>query len=58
MTREDSANVRRNIAAAPARQKGDAMRTLELVLVIVAVAAITIWRGIALYKISLKRKDL
>jgi len=34
------------------------MRALELILVIVAVAALAIWRGVALYQYTFRKKNL
>jgi len=34
------------------------MRTLELLIVIAAAAALAIWRGAAMYRYAFKKKDL
>ena len=34
------------------------MRTLELVLVVVAAAALALWRAIAMYRITFRRRNL
>ena len=34
------------------------MKTIELVLVIAAAAGLTIWRGVALYRTGLRRRNL
>jgi hypothetical protein len=47
------------IKVAPSeRQKVRNMRTLELTIVIAAAAALAIWRGVAMYRYSFKKKDL
>ena len=40
------------------RQDAYKMRTLELTIVIAAAAGLAIWRGIAMYRYSFKKKDL
>jgi hypothetical protein len=34
------------------------MKTLELMLVIIAAAGLAVWRGVAMYRYSFKRKSL
>lgn len=34
------------------------MKILELTLVIVAAAALTVWRGVALYRQTFRKKEL
>jgi hypothetical protein len=34
------------------------MKTLELVLIIVAAAGLVFWRGVSMYRYGLRRKDL
>jgi hypothetical protein len=34
------------------------MKTLDLALVIIAAAALAIWRGVALYRYTFKRENL
>jgi len=34
------------------------MRALELIIVLVVAAALVIWRGVALYQYTLKKKNL
>jgi hypothetical protein len=43
---------------ATARQKAEAMKILELVLVMLAAAGLAVWRGVAMYKYTFKRKNL
>ena len=34
------------------------MKTLELAVVIVAAAGLALWRGVAMYRYTFKKKDL
>jgi hypothetical protein len=40
------------------RQKAHKMRTIELTIVFAAAAGLAIWRGVAMYRYSFKKKDL
>jgi hypothetical protein len=45
-------------AGATARQKLELMKTLELMLVMIVAAGLAVWRGVAMYRYSFKRKNL